>query len=281
MTNNFDLIETQWLAKNLEQVIILDGSWYLPNQKRNPRREFEEFHIPGSQFFDIDLISDKNNSLPHMAPDSQTFDSHMSKLGIKNSDHIIIYDGIGLQSAARVWWTFKLFGHTKVGILNGGLPKWLSEELPVEKIINIRSKSNYKSKLNKKLVRNYNEVYENIISKKEQVIDARSKGRFLGIDPEPRKNLDSGHIPDSLNLPFQELILESNKTLKSLDEIKKIFKEKGITFKKPVVTTCGSGITASILAFCLHLIHFEKYSVYDGSWAEWGSIEGSPLIRDN
>ncbi|PPR76375.1 MAG: 3-mercaptopyruvate sulfurtransferase [Alphaproteobacteria bacterium MarineAlpha2_Bin1] len=281
MNSKFDLIETQWLADNLDQVVILDGSWYLPNQKRNPVKEFEKSHIPGSQFFDIDLISDKSNSLPHMIPDSQTFENHMDKLGIKNSDQVIIYDGIGLQSAARVWWTFKLFGHTKVGILNGGFPKWLYENLPVQKTINTRSRTNYKSKFNKKLVRNYQQVFDNIISKKEQVIDARSNGRFLGIEPEPRENIESGHIPGSLNLPFQELISDTNKTLKGLEEIEEIFKDKGITFEKPIVTTCGSGITASILAFCLHLIGYMNYSVYDGSWTEWGTFKNHPSIRKN
>ena len=279
MNNSFDIIETSWLANNLNKVIVLDGSWYLPNQNRDPKKEFEKSHIPGSQFFDIDLISDKNNSLPHMIPDSQTFESHARRLGINNSDQIIIYDGIGLQSSARVWWTFKLFGHTKVGILNGGLPKWLSENLPVEKKINTRDRSDYKSNFNKKLIRNYEAVLENITSKKEQLIDARSKARFLGTEPEPRENLISGHIPGSLNLPFQELILQSNKTIKNSEEIKKIFKDYGITFEKPIVTTCGSGITASILAYCLHLIGFDNFSVYDGSWAEWGSTENSPINK--
>lgn len=281
MTNNFDLIETQWLANNLDKVIVLDGSWYLPNQKRDPNKEFESSHIPGSQFFDIDLISDKQNPLPHMIPDSQTFDNHVSRLGIQQSDQIIIYDGIGLQSAARVWWTFKLFGHQKVGILNGGFPKWVSENLPVEKKILNKFRSDYKSKLNKKLIRNYKQVFENIVSKKEQILDARSKGRFSGTEPEPREHLISGHIPGSLNLPFQKLILDSNKTVKDTEEIKKIFEDLGITFEKPIVTTCGSGITACILAFCLHLIGYEEFSVYDGSWTEWGSVKDSPIFKEN
>ena len=280
MNSDFDLIETNWLANNLDKVVILDGSWYLPNQKRDPYKEFEKSHIPGSQFFDIDLISDKSNSLPHMIPASKTFEKHVSRLGIKNSDLVIIYDGIGLQSAARVWWTFKLFGHKKVGILNGGFPKWLSENLPVEKKINTRVKSEYKSKFNKKIIRNYEQIFDNITSKKEQIIDARSKGRFLGIDPEPRENLASGNIPGSLNLPFQELILESNKTIKNTEDIQNTFKKAGITFEKPIITTCGSGITASVLAYCLHLIGFYNYSVYDGSWVEWGSTKNSPINKE-
>ncbi len=279
MVNSNDLVETEWLSKNLSKVFLLDGSWYLPNQKRNPRKEFEKIHIPGSQFFDIELISDQNNKLPHMIPDSKVFEKHVSNLGLKNLDHIVIYDGIGLQSAARVWWSFKVFGHQKISILNGGLPKWISENRPTEKKVFKKIKTDYKAHFKKNFVKNYLQVITNIKTKKEELIDARSKGRFDGIEPEPRKELISGNIPGSINLPFQELINQSDLTLKKPEEIKNIFLKKGITFNKPIITSCGSGITACILAFCLHLIEYEDYSVYDGSWSEWATKKNSPITR--
>lgn len=276
------LVETEWLHKNYKNTVILDGSWYLPNQNRDAQKEYIEKHIPNALFFDIEDISDKNSQLPHMLPNENDFSLAMKSFGISNNDHIVVYDGIGMQSAARVWWTFKVFGHEKISILNGGLPKWIHEKKPITHGVEkkpLKSVEAYISKLNKKIVRNFQDVYENLESQKEQVIDARSEGRFKGIEPEPRKNLKAGHIPKSFNLPYLELLHPKNKTFLEKKDLLQIFENKGIDLKQPIITTCGSGITASIIFLALSLIDHKDISVYDGSWSEWGTKDDSLIEK--
>ena len=271
------LVETEWLKNNLKNKIIIDASWYLPTQKRNPYQEYCSNHIPGALFFDIDKISNLNSPLPHMLPSEKFFSQKISEMGINNNDHIIIYDGIGLQSAARVWWTFKVFGHEKISILNGGFPKWIEENLPTTHIIESFNTSNYKATYNAIHVRTVEQIKNNISKQSEVLVDARSYNRFKAIEKEPRANLKSGHIPNSLNLPYLDLLSPDKNTLKNENEIKKLFLKSGINLDKPIITTCGSGITASILAFALHLLGKKDFSVYDGSWTEWGSKKDFPI----
>ena len=276
--NNFEsLVETEWLKNNLKNKVLLDGSWYLPAQKRNPYKEYCSIHIPGALFFDIDKISDLDSPLPHMLPSEKIFSQKISEMGINNKDHIIIYDGIGLQSAARVWWTFKVFGHEKISILNGGLPKWIEENLPTTHVIESFNASNYNAIYNPNYVRTIEQIKSNITKQSEELVDARSHNRFKAIEKEPRENLKSGHIPNSFNLPYLDLLSKDKKTLKNKKEIKKLFLKSGINLDKPIITTCGSGITASILVFALHLLGKKDFSVYDGSWTEWGSKKGFPI----
>ncbi|MDC0074696.1 3-mercaptopyruvate sulfurtransferase [Alphaproteobacteria bacterium] len=276
--NNFEsLVETQWLKNNLKNKIIIDGSWYLPAQERNPYQEYCSTHITGALFFDIDKISNLNSPLPHMLPSENFFSQKISEMGINNNDHIIIYDGIGLQSAARVWWTFKVFGHEKVSILNGGLPKWIEEDLPTSQTIETFNRSKYNATYNANYVRTLEQIKNNIDKQSEELVDARSYNRFKAIEKEPRANLKSGHIPNSLNLPYLDLLSPEKNTLKNKNEIKKLFLKSGINLDKPIITTCGSGITASILAFALHLLGKEDFSVYDGSWTEWGAKKDFPI----
>ena len=265
------LVSSEWLNQNLDKVKILDASWHLPNVKRNSFEEYKTSHITNSVFFDIDKYSNQKTNLPHMLPSKIDWEIIVSNLGISNSDHIIVYDNSEVFSSCRVWYTFLYFGHNPdlISILDGNFEKWVKEKRPVSKEIAKNEKSNYRANENSSLVINKSKVNENITQNKFQLIDARGEQRFLGLQPEPRKELRSGNIKGSINLPFQKIINE-NRTFKKKDELIKIFKSKDISFEKEMAFTCGSGVTACILGLANSIISGKKPIIYDGSWAEYG-----------
>jgi len=270
------IVSTDWLNKNLTTVKIIDSSWHMPNLNRNPLKEYQNQHIKNAIFFDIDKNSDPNQSLPHMLTKKDEWEKIVSSLGISNDDKIVIYDNSEVISSCRCWYNFIYFGHNKdlVHILDGGLKKWKLENKPTtNKITNIKI-SNYKALEKKDLVKNKKQIDENIEKKNFFVIDARSKGRFEGKEPEPRKELRSGSIPNSACLPFKELINEDH-SFKNKDQISLKFKEiLGSELPNNLVFSCGSGITASVLSLAYSLIN-DKYlpTIYDGSWAEYGRFK--------
>ena len=265
------LVSSEWLNQNLDKVKILDASWHLPNMKRNSFEEYKTSHITNSFFFDIDKHSNQKTNLPHMLPSKKDWEIIVSNLGISNSDHIIVYDNSEVFSSCRVWYTFLYFGHNPdlISVLDGNFEKWVNEKRPVSKEIIKNHKSYYQSNENSSLVINKSKIIKNITQNEFQLIDARGEQRFLGLQPEPRKELRSGNIKGSINLPFQKIINE-NRTFKKKDELIKIFKSKEISFEKEMAFTCGSGVTACILGLANSIISGKKPIIYDGSWAEYG-----------
>ncbi|HEV8226958.1 MAG TPA: rhodanese-like domain-containing protein [Methylomirabilota bacterium] len=277
------LVSTGWLAAQLarpqsghSRVRVLDGSWHMPHLERDPRREFEEGHIPGAAFFDIDGIADRSTSLPHMLPSAAQFARQVGELGISNRDLVVVYDVRGVVSAARVWWTFRAMGHDRVAVLDGGLRKWKAEGRLVETGPAKVAPARFRAHLRRAIVRNLEQVRRNIGTRREQVLDARSRGRFAGTEPEPRAGLRGGHIPGSLNLPYDALY-QPDGTMLPPEELRQAFAASGVNPARPVATTCGSGITASVLALGLHLIGHRKVAVYDGSWTEWAGHPDTPV----
>ena len=266
------LVSTDWLEQNLERVRILDGSWHLPNVNRNSFNEFKLTHIKNSNFFDIDKNSNKKSSLPHMLPENNDWESIVSELGIKNSDHVVIYDNSDVISSCRVWYTFLYFNHDPnlVSVLDGGLKKWLKEKREITNDIKIFKKSSYLASENKSLVLNKDQIDANIKNKSFELIDARSRERFLGLQPEARKELKSGNIKDSKNMPFTELINSNDHTFKKKDELISIFEKNKINPNKKIAFSCGSGVTATVVGLANSIISGKKPVVYDGSWAEYG-----------
>ena len=265
------LVTTEWLEKNINNVKILDATWCLPNSGRNAENEFKEIHIKNSIFFDIDKNSKQNSSLPHMLPSNKEWENIVSNLGINNSDHIVIYDNSDVFSSCRVWYTFIYFGHNAdlVSVLDGNFAKWLKENRAISKEVIKISKTKYEAKENLSMVINKTQVKKNILDKKFQLIDARGEQRFLGLQPEPRKELKSGNIKGSINLPFQKLLRE-DRTLKKKKDLIEIFKSKKVSIEKEMAFTCGSGVTACILGLANSIISGKKPIIYDGSWAEYG-----------
>jgi thiosulfate/3-mercaptopyruvate sulfurtransferase len=272
------VVSTEWLAANLgnPRVRVVDGTWHMPQLQRNARREFEEAHVPGAVFFDIDEIADRTTALPHMLPTPAEFSRHMSALGLSSNDFIVVYDTRGVVSAARVWWTFRAFGHDGVAVLDGGLKKWKAENRPLATGAATPAARRFRAKLRPALVRGIEQMRRNIETRREQVLDARSRGRFYGTEPEPRQGLRAGHIPGSFNLPY-DMLYRPDGTLLPPEGLKEVFREAGLDSRKPVATTCGSGVTASILALGLHVIGHKKVAVYDGSWTEWGGRADMPV----
>ena len=277
--NSDAVISTDWLAAHLSapDVRVVDASYYLPHEKLDPRAEFELHHIPGAVFFDIDDIAESNSELPHMLPAPEKFSSRVRKLGLGDGVRLVIYDQRGIFSAPRVWWTFRYFGHQDVAVLDGGLPKWMAEGRAVEDGPARPVERHFTARMNSFMLRDKGQVRSNIEGRREQLLDARSRGRFQGDDPEPREGLRRGRVPGSLNLPFTDLIEPESQTLRSLDELKARFDAAGIDMKRPVVTTCGSGITAAVLALGLHILGHKDLALYDGSWAEWGLPGDTPV----
>ena len=273
------LVETDWLASHLDTpgLVILDGSMHLPTAKRNARAEYLAGHIPGALFFDIDDIADKSSPLPHMLPSAELFASRMKKMGVGDGMYVVAYDSEGLYSAARVWWMFRAMGHEEVRVLNGGLKKWRAEGRALEDgEPRRRSERHFTARLNAELVRDFADVKGLIGSKAAQIVDARAAARFEGSVPEPRAGLRSGHIPGSRNLPFASL-LEADGTLKGAPELRAIFAKAGVDAGKPVVASCGSGVTAGVIALALAVLGRPDAAVYDGSWTEWGGNPALPI----
>lgn len=281
MTDNSGkwLVETDWLTEHLTapDLVVIDGSWHLPNVDRNGHEEYLAQHIPGAIFFDIDAIADTDSDLPHMLPDPVKFSSIMRKMGVGDGMRIVVYDSTGMFSAARVWWTFRVMGVEDVTVLNGGLPKWIAEGYELEDgPAAPRGPRHFTARRNAGLVRDADDVNSASKSGSEQILDARSAERFTGDAPEPRAGLRSGHIPNSLNLPYDALLNEDG-TLKTAAQLKAIFDGVGLALDKPITTTCGSGVTASILSLALAIVGHREAAVYDGSWTEWGADESLPV----
>ncbi len=272
------LVSTDWLAAHLKDpdLRILDGSWYLPDAGRDPRAEYDEAHIPGARFFDIDEISDQRSDLPHMAPPVEKFMSRLRAMGIGDGHQVVVYDGIGVNSSARVWWLFRLMGQTNVAVLDGGLPKWQVEGHPVEDLPPVVRDRHMTVRVQNSLLRDATQVSQASKLGDREIIDARSAARFTGDAPEPREGLRQGHIPGSRNVPFPYL-LNDNGTMKSPAECRQVFEKAGVDLSKPAITTCGSGVTAAILGLALERMGKTDWSLYDGSWAEWGAATTLPI----
>jgi thiosulfate/3-mercaptopyruvate sulfurtransferase len=273
------LVTTEWLAAELGKtdIRVIDATLFLSGHNRNARAEFEAAHIPGAVFFDIDEVSDTTSALPHMLPPPEKFASRMQALGLGDGSRIIVYDNSPLKSAARVWWMLTLFGAHEVSILDGGFAKWQSECRAVESGKPIVRHRHFTVWADKSLVRDARQMTENLRTKAEQVVDARSAGRFAGTEPEPRAGLRGGHIPGSKSLPFDQLFNEDG-TYKSPEAIKAAFDAIGIDLSRPVIGTCGSGVTSAVLAFAAALIGHPKMAIYDGSWSEWGASASNPVV---
>ncbi|MBX3455820.1 3-mercaptopyruvate sulfurtransferase [Ferrovibrio sp.] len=276
------LVSTEWLAEHLKapDLRVVDASWYLPTMSRNGKMEYQDSHIPGAVFFDIEDISDTDSPLPHMLPSPEKFASRMRRLGIGDGNRIVVYDGSDNHlSAPRAWWMFRVFGHTDVAVLNGGFKKWRAEGRPVEDLPPLPRERHYTARRNDMLVRDIEQVKANLSNHREQVVDARSKGRFEATEPEPRIGLRGGHIPGSLNVPSSLLTDPKTGLFQSADALKDIFQKAGVDLGKPTVTTCGSGVSACILMLGLHLLGHRQTAVYDGSWTEWASRSDMPVER--
>lgn len=280
MTNPLSdaLVSTQWLADHLDapDVRVVDASCYMPGDERNAREIYKAQHIPGAVFFDIDdIAADDSAPLPHMMPDAIKFSAKVRKLGLGDGVRIVIYAQTGSALAAcRAWWMLRHFGHNDVAVLDGGLPKWLAEKRPVTDAPTPPCERHFTARANSFLLREIDQVMANITSKREQLIDARAAERFRGEVNDPWGK--SGHIPGSLNLPFNQL-LNADGTFKDADAIRAEFERAGVDLDKPMVTTCGSGVTACVLAMGAYIIGRKQVAVYDGSWAQWATTEDSPI----
>jgi thiosulfate/3-mercaptopyruvate sulfurtransferase len=271
-----ETVSTEWLFDHLQSpdVSVLDCSWHMPTTKRTGHNEFLEARIPGAQFFDIDLISDTESSLPHMLPSPEKFASHMRKMGIGDGKKVICYDSAGLFSAARVWWMFKVFGHDDVAVLDGGLPKWKAEGRPLEDGPALKPQErHFTARFQSMMVRDRSDMRKAL-----QIADARSSARFRGEEVEPRPGVRAGHIPGAKNVHYATL-LNADGTLKSETELATVFANAGIDTTRTIATSCGSGVTAAILSLALTMLNAKDHALYDGSWTDWGSAMDTPVAK--
>jgi thiosulfate/3-mercaptopyruvate sulfurtransferase len=272
------LVSTAWLAEHLDapDVRVVDASWHMPAAQRDPGAEFLKVHIPGAVFFDIDDISDETSDLPHMIPTAVKFASKVKKLGLGDGSRIVVYDSSGILPAARAWWHFRAMGHEDVVVLDGGLPKWIAEGRPVEDGPAASQERHFTPRWQADIYRSVEQMREIVDSGREQIIDARAAGRFEGRDPEPRAGLRGGHMPGARNIPLSAL-LGPDATMLPADQLKAVFEKAGVDIDKPIVSTCGSGITASVVALALFRLGKPRSAVYDGSWTEWGGLADTPV----
>ncbi|WOL03380.1 thiosulfate/3-mercaptopyruvate sulfurtransferase 1, mitochondrial [Canna indica] len=300
MENHEPLVSAEWLHANLRNpdIKVLDASWYMPLEHRNALEEYQVAHIPGAIFFDIDRISDPTSNLPHMLPSEEAFAAAISAIGIQNEDDVIVYDGKGLFSAARVWWMFRVFGHNKVWVLDGGLPQWYRSGYEVESTTpqhanltltavseaienayrgQLVAPATFKTKFRPQLVWSLDQIKQNMKDQTHQHIDARSKPRFDGVAPEPRQGIKSGHIPGSKCVPFTEM-LDGSQMFLTEDELRKRILQESTSLDRPIVASCGTGVTACILVLGLHRIGKPDVPVYDGSWTEWATLPDTTIV---
>ena len=260
-------------------VVVVDGSWYLPTQGRNPLQEFLDRHIPSAQFFDIDQICDLDSTLPHMVPDTSLFEKKVRELGINNDSRIVVYDGAGIFSAPRVWWLFRLFGHTRIRVLNGGLPQWLDKGYDTEVAVQKPGIGNFTANPDMTRVATMEDMRKNAQLNDSLVLDARSYPRFVGEAPEPRAELPSGHMPNSKSLAFTEL-LEGGK-FRDVADLGAVLRSRGASKSNSIITSCGSGVTAAVITLALDECGFGLQRLYDGSWTEWASHSDNPIVKQS
>ena len=278
-TTNDPLVTTDWLAAHLDDptVRILDASFKMPGVTPLPKDDYLGAHIPGAVFFDVDAISDHANPLPHMFPSAEQFGRDVGALGISNGDTVVVYDAGGWVAGPRAWWMFLAYGHGKVRVLDGGLKKWRAEGRPVDSGEVTPRPATFKATFDARRVRTIEQMVANVGSRVEQVIDARANERFEDRVTEPRPGLRSGHIPGSRNLPYNKLFDAATGTMKPLSELRAAFSEAGARLDCPIVTSCGSGVSAAVLTLALYRLGVENPALYDGSWSEWGQADGAPV----
>lgn len=275
------LVSTAWLADHLSDpdLRMLDASWYLPAQNRDARADYAAGHIQGARFFDIDEIADLTVDLPHMAPPPEKFASRLRVMGVGDGSQVVVYDGTGLFSAARVWWTFRLMGLTRIAVLDGGLPKWVAEGRPLTTALPEPARPHLTPHLQPDLVKTADQVLQALQTGSAQLVDARAAARFKGQAPEPRAGLRSGHMPGAYNVPYTTM-LNPDGTMKSAEDLRATFTAAGIDLARPIITTCGSGVTAAVLSLALARIGHTDHALYDGSWSEWGGRPDLPVAKD-
>lgn len=274
------LVTTAWLADHLDDpnVVVLDGTYHLPTAGRDAETEFPQVHIPGAQRFDIDRVCDPDDPLPHMIPSPETFAAAAAALGISKDTMVVAYDVYGLQSAARTWWMFRLFGHDKVAVLDGGMPKWVAEGRALETgDATPREAGTFVAAFRPELVRSRDDVRAAIGDAGVQIVDARAAGRFTGDEPEPRPGMRSGHIPGSRSLPIGSLLNKDTREVLGADALAARFAAAGVDPAKPTISSCGSGVTACVIALAAHRLGHPDMAVYDGSWSDWGSRDDTPI----
>ena len=278
-STNDPLVSTEWLGTHLgdANVKVLDATFKLPGVLPLPRDDYLAGHLPGAVYFDVDAVSDHSNPLPHMFPSAEQFGRDAGALGIGNADTVVVYDSGSWVAAPRVWWMFLSYGHSDVRVLDGGLKKWKAEGRPMQSGEVKASPATFKASYDPKRVRSLEQIIANVKSRAEQVIDARAAERFEGRAPEPRPGIRSGHIPGARNVPYNNLFDAATAAMKSLEDLRKAFSSAGVKFDAPIVTSCGSGVSAGVLTIALYRLGVTDTALYDGSWSEWGQAGGPPI----